>query len=337
MLTYQLQKRVFHIENQKKFTFPNDVKVEICLEPTEQFGVGKKSSKTVVVNSRVKAFYDANTGKQRAFSSPCLEPIEVIVEFTNLRLEMQGNMLYAKGKFETFKSLDNMITTLHYIVPILLNLELAEPPTVKYTRGHVGEATFRWELAATKGSFDVTSKELQEERVADSFLRLNLVGEPSNRRLAGALYYFYVARRLVESGHSPYEFLAEVVLNLCKVLQALFGEAHDDVRAELPKFGYSKKEIEERFIPMMKLRNEFDVGHVTLKTFKREQLTALYNYLSFSEGDFRDLLKRVIRKIKDGSYKLLQSPDLSLTKNELKTMNKLIKIFVSREQNLRRT
>jgi len=337
MLTYQLQKRVFHIENEKKFTFPNDVDVEICLEPTEQFGVGKKSSKTVVKGSRVEVFYDANTGKQRAFSSPCLEPIEVILEFTNLRLEMQGNMLHAKGKCETFKSLDNMIVTLHYIVPILLNLELAEPPTVKYTRGRVGEATFRWELAAAKGSFDATSKELQEERVADSFLRLNLVGETSNRRLAGALYYFYVARRLVESGYSPYEFLAEVVLNLCKVLQVLFGSARDDVRAELPKFGYSKKEIEEKFIPIMILRNEFDVGHVTVKMFKQEQLTALYNYLSFSERDFRDLLKRVIRKIKDSSYRLGQDPDLSLKKDELKRMSKLIKIFASREQNLRRT
>ena len=41
MLTYQLQNRVYQIENQRKFTFPNDVEVEIYLEPTEQFGLGK--------------------------------------------------------------------------------------------------------------------------------------------------------------------------------------------------------------------------------------------------------------------------------------------------------
>ena len=243
---------------------------------------------------------------------------------------MQGNILHAKWKCETFKGLDNVIVTLHYMTPILLSLELAEPPTVKYTRERVGETAFNWELEKTKGSLDVTTKESQEKRVADSLLRLKLLGETANRRLAGALYYFYVARRLVEAGHSPYEFLAEVVLNLSKVLQVLFGEARDDVRAELPKFGYSKEEIEDKFIPIMILRNEFDVGHVTVKTFKREQLTALYNYLSFPESDFRDSLKRVIRKIKDGSYRL-QRADLSLKKGELRRINKLIKIFATRK------
>jgi hypothetical protein len=332
MLTYQLQNRFFHIENQKKFEFPNDAEVEICLEPTEQFGVGEKPSKTVVRGSKLHVIYDANTGNQQIFSNPRLEPVETILEWTNLRIEMHGNILHAKWKCETLKNLRDTINELHYIVPILLNLELMEPPVVKYTRGRVGDSTFTWELQEGKGFFDVTSKELQEKRVIDSLLRLEWLGKISNRRLAGALYYFYVARRLTDAGHSPYEFLAEVLLNLCKVLQALFGETRDEVRAELPKVGYSKEEIEEKFIPIMVIRNELDVGHVTVKTFKQEQLTALYNYLSFSEEDFKDLLKRLIIKIEDGSYKLRPCPDVSLTENEQKKMTELIKLFVSRIQ-----
>ena len=49
MLTYQLQKRAFHImEKGKTFTFPNTVEVEITFEPTEMFGVGTQPTKTCV-------------------------------------------------------------------------------------------------------------------------------------------------------------------------------------------------------------------------------------------------------------------------------------------------
>jgi hypothetical protein len=63
VLTYQLQKRVFRIKNKKEFTFPNDVEIEIYLEPTEQFGVGEKYGKTAVQNRRAKDIFNLDTGK----------------------------------------------------------------------------------------------------------------------------------------------------------------------------------------------------------------------------------------------------------------------------------
>lgn len=332
MLTYQLQRRVCRIKNEKEFTFPNEVKIEIYLEPTEQFGVitgEARTNKTAVRKHRAVHFWDANTGKWGVRSDPPLESIETVVEWTNLRLEMQGSKLLAKTECETFKELHDLLIALHYAMPILLNLELAEPPTVKYTRGQVGDAIFQWELAEAKHVIETTTKETQEKRVADSFSRLYLT-DIAYRGLVGALYYFYVARRLVESGHSPYEFLPEVVLNLCKILQVLFGEDRDNVRTELAKFGYSREEIEGKFIPIMILRNELDVGHVSMKLFKREQLDALYKYLEYSEHDFRYLLKRVLEKVKEGDYVLQPDPDLRLDKDDLKMMKKLISIFEKR-------
>ena len=327
MLTYQLQSRIYQIKNKKPFSFPNNVEIEIYLEPTEQFGIGEKPSKTAVQNRKARVLYDANTGRSNNLSDPLLEPIEAILEWDDLRIELQGNKLCAKAKCETFKSLDDLLNSLHYTIPILLNVEFAEPPIVKYTRGRVGEAIFNWELKQTRHCFDITTKENQEQRVIDSFKRYEITSTLSNRRLAAALYYFYVARRLVEAGNSPYEFMAEVVLNLCKVLEILFGLKRDNVRRKLLNLGYSKDEIEVRFIPIMILRNEFDVGHVSIALFKREQLNALYTYLENSENDFRDLLKKVLNKVKDGDYTLPQDPDLSLDKDKLKIMKDLIRIF----------
>lgn len=330
MLTYQLQKRVYRSKNHARLIFPNDVQIEICFEPTEQFGVTEKHqesrrlSKTIAKGSTPTVLIDANTGKQGVkYYDPPFKSIQQSAEFANLKMEMQGNKLHVTTKCQDFRSLDNLMIICHYILPILLNLEFAEPPTVKYTRGRVGETVFNWELGTMIGNFDVTTEENQEKHIADSFMRLRVISGTENRRLAAALYHFYVARRLVESGNSPYEFLAEYILNLDKVLRVLFGEK-SDVRSELKKFGYSDEEIEERFMPIMILRNEFDVGHVSLRMFKQSQLEVLYRCLEMSELDFRDLLKRVFRKVENEEYTLQQDPDLTLKGDKLRIMEKLI-------------
>lgn len=332
MLTYQLQRRTCRIKNNIEFTFPNDVVIEVYLEPSEQFGVGDRPSKTAVRAHKARVYFDANTGRRSILSDPLLESIEAIIEWDNLRLEMQGNKLVATTRCDSFQNLEDLLTTLHYIMPIILNVELAEPPVVKRTAGQVGESIFNWELSEIKLSFETTTKEKQDIRVIDSFQFLGegIISGLSNRRLAAAMYYCYVARRLVEAGHSPYEFMADVILNFCKILQIMFGEDRDDVRAELSRLDYPKNDIEVKFIPIMILRNEFDVGHVSISLFTREQLDALYMYLEETERDFQELLKKVISKIKDGSYTLRQDPDLSLDKDKLKIMNRLIETFEKR-------
>jgi hypothetical protein len=324
MLTYQLQRRVLMKKDQKDFIFPNDVQIELMFEPSSQFGNAGKKGKTVKKGTNATMYYDGNTGKNWVCCKEHLEPLDVGVEWTNLKLILKGNKLFAEKRCETGKELQDLLNTLHYILPILLTLELAEPVVVKYTKGKIGDAKFGWELQEKRACFDVADQDLQEKRVLSSFLRLPKL---SSRRLAAANYYFYVARRLSESGYSQFEFMAEIVLNLCKVLQVLFGETRDDVRRELIKCGYSKKEIEKNFITLMVLRAEFDVGHVSLRIFKQKQLDSLYRFLEDSETNVRKLLQRIIAKVHDEEYFLKPDPDPRLTGDKLKIMNKLLRII----------
>lgn len=324
MLTYQLQRRVLVKKNNKEFIFPNDIEIEILFEPSSQFGNVEKRGKTVKKNSKATAYFDANTGKTWVQCEQPLKPIDTGVEWTNMKLELKANKIFAKKRCNDGKDLNDLLIILHYILPILINLEFAEPPVVKYTKGKIGDAEFNWELEQRRSWFDVTDEDMQEKRVLDSFLRLNQL---TSRRLAAANYYFYVARRLSESGSSPFEFMAEIVLNLCKILQVLFGETRDEVRHELLKCGYSKKEIEKQFISIMILRAQFDVGHVSLTIFKQKQLNALYRFLEKSENNFRKLLKKLFEKVKNNEYSLKSDPDIYLKGDKLKTMNKLLSII----------
>lgn len=333
MLTYQLQSRVYRLEDNDTLVFPNDVEIELLIEPPEPFGAAAGPSRTAVKGHKAGYLYDANTGRATLQSDPPLQPIEVILEYANFRFKLHGNEMLVQTRCDSLSDLDELLTSLHYAFPILLNVEFADPPTVKRTYGRVGETAFNWELKGAIHSFEITTQELQEEKIISSFERLQLITGTSNRRLAAALFYFHGSCRLVAAGNSPWEFMAESVLNLSKVLEILFvqqRDARDDVRAELGKLGYSNDEIEGDFIPIMILRNEFDVGHVTTSVFKSEQLQALYRYLEQTESKFRDLLRRLLDQVRDGAYKLPQDHDLTPDKKKRKTLEGLIQTFETR-------
>lgn len=218
MLTYQLQSRVYRINDGDALVFPNDIAIEMLFEPPEPFGAATCPSRTAVRGHEAKVLHDANTGRGTIQSDPPLMPIEVILEYTNMCFKLRGNKMLVQTRCDSARDLDELLTSLHYAFPVLLNVEFIDPPTVKHTSGHVGATPFRWELKEATHSFDVTTQERQEERVVTSFERLQIISGMSNRRLAAALHYFHVSCRLVAAGNSPWEFMAESVLNLSKVL-----------------------------------------------------------------------------------------------------------------------
>ena len=330
MLTYQLQSRIYRINDGDTLVFPNDVTIEMLFEPAEPFGAATGPSRTAVRGHKAKVLYNANTGRGIIQSDPPLMPIEVILDYTNLCFKLRGNKMLVQTHCDIARDLDELLTSLHYAFPVLLNVEFIDPPTVKYTSGHVGATPFRWELKEATHSFDITTQERQEGRVVTSFERLQILSGMSNRRLTAALHYFHVSCRLAASGNSPWEFMAESVLNLSKVLEILFGPRRDNVRSELLKLGYSSEEIEGDFIPIMILRNEFDVGHVSISLLKPEQLKALYGYLEQTESNFRGLLRRLLDQVRDGTFKLDQDYDLTLDKDKRKIMAILIRTFEER-------
>lgn len=324
MLTYQLQRRVLMKKGQNEIVFPNDVKIEILFEKSSQFGNIAVKGRTVKQGSKASAIYDANTGRTWVSSDTPILPIDTTVEWKNLKLRLNGNKLMAIAKCNSQKDLTRLIETLYYMLPALLSIEFPEAPVVNRTGGVIGDVKFNWELAERTSRFDVTNEDLQEKRVLNSFLRINQL---ESQRLGAAIYYFYTAKRLAETGNSPFEFLAEIVLNLCKTLQALFGESREEVRHELLKCGYSKEEIETQFVPIMILRTQFDVGHVSLAILTRKQLDAFYRFLDNTELNFSELLKRIFDKTKNNEYSIKPDPDSHLDRERLKTINKLMETF----------
>lgn len=324
MLTYQLQDRVFRVEDDGPLEFPNQVEIEMKLGPPEAFGTSDGFSRLVIFGRKARLLWNSNTGRLQTRSEPPLEPLDVMVETPVQHLTLKGDVLRYKGPCQDSSELEGILSAFQYVLLPLLNVGFADPPVALYIRGRVGKTEFRWEHREAKGSFTPRTPEDIERHVADSFNRLALMQGTANRRLAAGLHYFYIASRLIVAGNSQWEFMAESVLNMSKVLEILFGGTMDSVRKQLSELDYTTEEIEDDFIPLMVLRNHFDVGHPRIAILKQKQLRILYQYLAESEDRFRDLFLRLFERIADDTFELHQPEDLHLDSDEQKKLDKLI-------------
>ena len=328
MLTYQLREHVLKIEEGESLDFPSHVKIEFTFCPSPAFGIVTEQGRTVYSGDTPKFIFNANTGRQ--YVQPSLVPNQIAVDIMSKQYETKlvGNKFLVKTHCNTSGDLIDFIDTIYYGFPILLNLDFHDSPVIECTCGVVGNTSFTWQHKTAAGTFDVTTKEIQEQRVVDAWERMILLtNHPAKRRLLAALQYFYTACRLFEAGNSPAEFMAEIILNYCKVLQVLFPDSKDAARQGLAKLDYSEEEIERDFIPAMDLRNKIDIGHAKLSLFSQSQLNVLHNYVNAAEGAFRSMLQRLFAKVESGTDIVPQDPTSAIDRDTAKIIQRLDKCF----------
>lgn len=329
MLTYQLQTRVFQIEGGGQFQFPNRSVIEVKFSPASAFGSEDRLSRTVVRAHKTSVIFYANTGRCLAQSRPPLEPLEVVLESPTSRFSLQGDELRYEFECSNIDDLEGTIVGIKWILPALLNLEFSDPPMIDYVSGSVGETNFRWEHRPEEWriNFRTVTPQKLEEHVASVWEKIPIFNGIQNRRLAAALTYFHVAVRLCVSGDSPWEFMAESILNYAKCLEILFvtsENSRDDIRRELSKLSYTKEEIEGDFVLILVLRSWIDVAHPRVAIFKSRDLKVLYRYMSICEGRFRTLLTRVLSAVSEGRYQITQDANLSLSENDQRSVDRLV-------------
>jgi hypothetical protein len=328
VLTYQVRKRVFRLEDPAAVVFPNNVIISFVFKPLQPFGMCASGGRTTVHSKPATVKYNPNTGMFSIESSNPLEKLEVVIQHENLSVNLKGNIFTIETEVKTIHQLAELVSSFFYAFPALLNIELADPPYIEEVYGKVGKSKFRWELEKAKFPFEITDQYRQEKKIVDSWQRIPILNDPKNRRLIGALAYFHTACRLSRCGCSPWEFMSEIIMNLAKILETLFpsnsvGKTIDSTREGLRHLGYSNEVIESSFIPVMALRNYIDVGHPFLSILKRHQLNTIYLFTENVEDLFRELLQRIFLAIDSGTYKLKEYDELAPKKDVLKIIKRM--------------
>jgi len=325
MLTYQLRERIFNVVGGGQLEFPNTAEIEISLQPGVPFGVGAGLARHAIPGVATTARANFATGRIGIeIPAGALQPLKIAMDVGDTHFEMNGNVVHVTALVSDLQDLTDLMGAVYFGFVGVLNVYYPDAPSPEYAVGRIGQTRFRWEYAQPAGGVIVTSQENQEETVRQSWSTVVLFAGQSNRRLIAALQYFHIGCRLLTVGRTPWEFLSEALLNLAKVIDSLFGPSRECQRAELRKVGFSDQEIESKLIPIMVVRNEFDVAHVSLASLSSDQLALLHDVAASAEAGCRDLLKRVIAKVKEATYALPPDPDLRLEKKKLKVLGRLM-------------
>ena len=313
MFTYRLQPR--HFKWKSEPSFPNDVRVVLFFSPPTPFGDSVGGGRTVTRATPASSLWNANADRVITTSTTPFPRVDVTWSHPtdNLTVRVEGASATIHARCENLLELARLVEFLYHLFPVALNVNFGDAPIVHTVAGTVGDVEYEWIHARTAINIHATTKENQERHIStacDSLL--TLIADSDQRRLAAALHYFHVACRLFDVGPSPWEFTGELVLNLAKTLQALFGQSRDDVKASLRSLGYSEREVED-FAIVMELRDTVDSSHVMLSVMDdAQQASDLYTFLYRSETRFRELLNRVLQRTREGTFKVKSHLDLTL-------------------------
>jgi hypothetical protein len=280
---------------------------------------------------RVKV--NLSTGRSEILvDEPLFEPVTASLEIADTRFEIRQDVVVVTARCESQRDLSDLMSTVYYAFPAILNVFLPDAPYPTHGWGVLGESRFRWlfDPAMVTASTVVTSKKNQEELITSAWRLIAQAAE--SRRLMGGVHYFHVGCRLLAAGYNRFEFTAEALLNFAKSLQSAFGDTRDAVRKELAKLGlFSDTEIEAKYLPALLLRDQFDVAHISFSLLTSEQLRTLHDCTNLAEQALRDLYKALFEKLESGEYVMPPDTALVLASDKetlLRRLAKGIKPFV---------
>ena len=333
MLTYQVRERIFRVK--RNLDFPNDVKLRFLFHPDTALGNAGAEGRTWKQATPGSVIFNANTGHFRIEPKNGLDELDVTYEHSNIVFRLVANQLTLTSHCSSNRELTELLESVYYVFPFVLSLCLQEPVVVDRVDGSVGSEPLAWELKSWQVPILISNQEKQEQRVIEAWDLMAFFSSFGNMRMVGALKYFHAACRLSRVGHTPWEFMGELLLNFCKVLEVLFpptgGEmSRDAARDGLSKLSYSSAEIERYFIPAMLLRSKIDVGHVFLGLFTRPELTALHAYTEVIERKWLNMLKRVVERVRADST-FLKGYEVSTADREAKAIVSSIKQSLEQE------
>ena len=285
--------------------FPADAELTVTYEPEQPFGVAPKGGRTVVSGAPNSIqIADRNTG-QVTFHSD-LTPLALTIFARSGTWTVDGNKVTYRWRCESLVSLYELADTVLYVLPSTLSIAFIDAPHPVSLTGTVAGVPFRWVLVKFSTAAMVTTQAKQTERAGEAIGDLYVIAEQRNRRLAAALQYFHVARRLIAVSASTGEFVAEVVLNLAKVLLVLFPGPDkgcvDRIKGEIRALNYPEQYIDRWITRVIYVRNELDSGHPMLSVMSREQLAALHEFTDNIELVFEELLRRIVRRVDAGTF-----------------------------------
>jgi hypothetical protein len=293
VFTYQQQPRTLHLESGTIPSFPAKAAIELTLAPDRVFGESAGDTGFLLAERDLKATWNGLTGRVVAVQTPPLTPVAFRATYFDGELILNGSSLWTTRELGSLEDGAEELESLRLLVPAILAVFLPRPVVVTAAKIRVGNAVLNSQLRRMGTPLEYTTQDGFAERLKHSLFALGAVMDGQSDAILAACSYLHVAQRLAQVGASPTEFVPEIILNLAKALEALFG-SRDAMRSSLTTLGYDEAEREGIFVPLLLLRNEMDVGHAKLSSYPPDVIDRVHAFVDDAPLAIKELIVRVI-------------------------------------------
>jgi hypothetical protein len=176
------------------------------------------------------------------------------------------------------------------------------------------QARFRFQLAEARINIPAATAEENAQRVWTCLDEWSQASS-KHRRLLGAIYNYRQALRLSQLQLDQIALTPELVLNLTKALEIIFGTRREVVRRKAKILGLIEKEVETLLIPILLIRSELDVAHVATGPLSPKERQIVIDFSSRATAGVGKILDRVVQAALAGNF-ALDGTSLTLDKEK---------------------
>lgn len=272
-----------------------------------------RNRSTIVLGStRSTIYFSGNNGRIVIVSDDYLPNFQFARNlWNNTSISIERNVLTATFTADSYDEINRLVQAIEFYICSYISLRISASINVEEIFGEMEpDISFGVEVKDVLGRAGTVVS--NESRERDIHRALDLFDIPPScvGRFLIACTYYQQALRLVspQDTYLPALHVSEVYLNLAKCLGILAGKAqsggksqeNDRVRELCKKLGYSDAQREGQIIPILLVRNKFDVGHPVGTRIPSEYIAPVHLYGVRAISNVRAFLLRLSNHLRRG-------------------------------------
>ncbi|MFC1705429.1 hypothetical protein ACFL59_01240 [Planctomycetota bacterium] len=283
-------------------SYPAEYTGHIWLAPEDAFGVPCLERTTQKEGQLGKVVVDANTGTT-AVKGGLIDRVQLELSLPDADFRLDANRLTVRSKVGRQEEAHALSRSLSNLLPLLLSARLNVPVAVHRFLVALNAERFSFVLANVRHRTMVSTSAANADHVAEALKDWSQAGR-GHERFVAALAYYRRAQRLAAMQPIPANWFPEATLNLAKCIEVLLTADRDRLRQTAAEWGLPESLIESYVVPVLLVRSQLDVAHVSLAPLPPGTRDALVDFTLAALDNVRELLGTIWRLLKAGEIQL---------------------------------
>jgi hypothetical protein len=292
------------------YRFPNAVEIRVELAPKAVFGDEPLNDKLpICAIGQAPVGLEAETfhGSIRFKPQGQLGRVHVNTILFHASVQIDGSCAVLRMAEATEEDFKRTISLAEVLLPAFISAVVHAPVVATDVYGNVGDSFFQLQFrGSVGGAFFADSETRIAERITSYFAKLSKLPLGA-QRIFSAHRYLQQARRLRMVSTYPGEFLGERVLNLYKVVEALFASrTANEIRPALKKLGIPD-DVAEMVTSIIYVRDQLDAGHMALQALEPAEYELVHRFADRIEDTITWLLIKVVEAAGEGRFQVREA------------------------------